>query len=206
MLAALLFTSFIASDSGGATTTTLPSARPAPGQRTFSSPIVELTLEELAAKRWRDPQLLTLLQNCLPMTLDATVKHHTAAGGQEDTYLTVANSNDTGFVMWLRDSAGQVAPYMPLLNATRPHVLLDNTGDVALELRLQEAAGGSSSDSVAGLQRVLKSDDQDVASLSSSSSSGSAKGASPFYQDPLFDGAHDPEIVRVGVSTVLHGC
>lgn len=93
----------------------LPHARPALGQRTFSSPALEQTLGELAAKPWRDPELRTLFMNCLPMTLDATVKHHTG-GTREDTYLTVANVNNSGFVgMWLRDSAGQVAPYMPLV-------------------------------------------------------------------------------------------
>jgi len=94
----------------------LPYGRPALAQRTFSSPVVEQTLATLHSRlcceaQRREPALRTLFENCLPMTLDGTVKRHTG-GERPDTYLSVANVNDSGFVgMWLRDSAGQVAPY-----------------------------------------------------------------------------------------------
>ena len=51
-----------------------PASRPGLSQRTFSSPAVDAAIDELGKRCWRVPALQTVFSNCLPMTLDATVK------------------------------------------------------------------------------------------------------------------------------------
>ena len=56
---------------------------------------------------WKDPELATLLSNCLPNTLDTTVWHYPT----DDDPTTFVSTGDIA-AMWLRDSENQVRPYM----------------------------------------------------------------------------------------------
>lgn len=47
----------------------LPNARPAPENRTFTSPELERQLKNLTSLKWKNAELRTLLWNCLPHTL-----------------------------------------------------------------------------------------------------------------------------------------
>lgn len=82
-----------------------PPSRQFPQNRTFVSPAVDARLAELEQRSWRDPDLFTLLWNCLPNTLDTTVKGH---DGERDTFVVTGDIP----AMWLRDSANQVTPYL----------------------------------------------------------------------------------------------
>ena len=58
--------------------------RPPVGQRRWSSPAVERTLEDVAS-RVRDPEIAWLFGNCFPNTLDTTVTRAAGARGRGDT-------------------------------------------------------------------------------------------------------------------------
>ena len=85
----------------------LPSRRPPKSARTFESPAVDAGLAALAERSWKDPELLTLLTNCLPNTLDTTVWH---APDKSDPTSFISTGDIAA--MWLRDSSNQVMPYM----------------------------------------------------------------------------------------------
>jgi meiotically up-regulated gene 157 (Mug157) protein len=85
----------------------LPYRRPAPANRTFKSPALESAVQNLLKKQWHDPDLATLLMNCLPNTLDTTVWSYP----QNETGTTFISTGDIP-AMWLRDSHNQVLPYM----------------------------------------------------------------------------------------------
>ena len=92
----------------------LPVVRPARGLRKFHSPAVEAMIAEFA-RHVPDPELTWLFGNCLPNTLDTTVRS-TTVGGQPDTYVITGDID----AMWLRDSAAQVWPYLPLAPQEAP--------------------------------------------------------------------------------------
>ncbi|OAD72321.1 glycoside hydrolase family 125 protein [Phycomyces blakesleeanus NRRL 1555(-)] len=88
----------------------VPFVRPPQSQRKFTSPAVEEFIVHVTGKM-RDGDLKTLLENCLPNTLDTTVE-----------WFDVDNSSSshdprafliTGDIpaMWIRDSTNQISPY-----------------------------------------------------------------------------------------------
>jgi meiotically up-regulated gene 157 (Mug157) protein len=89
--------------------TRFASRRPLPGKRLFTSAAVERTLALTVAKI-ADPELAWLFDNCYPNTLDTTVQLDTL-DGRPDTFIVTGDID----AMWLRDSAAQVWPYLPLV-------------------------------------------------------------------------------------------
>jgi meiotically up-regulated gene 157 (Mug157) protein len=77
-------------------------------QRRFRSAAVEETIAEVRAAM-RDPELAALFANCLPNTLDTTVRYR-EIDGRPDTFVITGDID----AMWLRDSSAQVWPYLPL--------------------------------------------------------------------------------------------
>lgn len=59
-----------------------------------------------------DPEMAWLFENCFPSTLDTTVgfRERDDEGGEPDTFVISGDID----AMWLRDSAAQVWPYLPL--------------------------------------------------------------------------------------------
>ena len=93
----------------------LPRVRPPLKNRTFVSPALEHHLSQLMNRTWRDPDLASMLWNCLPNTLDTTVWGAPAGSGVQPP----AVANPLSFVstgdqasMYLRDSQNQVLPYL----------------------------------------------------------------------------------------------
>ncbi|MEA1673157.1 glycoside hydrolase family 125 protein [Nitrospirillum sp. BR 11163] len=84
------------------------SRRPAPAARGYASPAVEAVISDARAAI-ADPELYWLFQNCYPNTLDTTVSLGILDGGPDAFVIT-------GDIpcLWLRDSAAQVWPYLPL--------------------------------------------------------------------------------------------
>jgi meiotically up-regulated gene 157 (Mug157) protein len=93
----------------GARAADLPSRRPAPADRRFTSPAVEREIARISALI-ADPELRWLFANCYPNTLDTTVKMG-LVDGKPDAFVI------TGDIpcLWLRDSSAQLNPYLPLL-------------------------------------------------------------------------------------------
>ena len=90
----------------------LPSVRPDPTNRTFTSKAVDAWIEEYAP-RFRSRNLSILWSNALPNTLDTTVASH---NGREDTFVITGDID----AMWLRDSTNQVLPYLRFAAADPP--------------------------------------------------------------------------------------
>jgi meiotically up-regulated gene 157 (Mug157) protein len=86
----------------------MPSKRPAPADRKFSSVHVEEFIRQTQAMIG-DPMLASLFANCFPNTLDTTVEQGRFDGKPD----TVVITGDIA-AMWLRDSSAQVWPYLPL--------------------------------------------------------------------------------------------
>jgi meiotically up-regulated gene 157 (Mug157) protein len=84
------------------------SKRPPVAKRKFTSRAVEETIARVKAGIG-DPELAWMFENCYPNTLDTTVE---ISGGpvRPDTFIITGDIN----AMWLRDSACQVWPYVPL--------------------------------------------------------------------------------------------
>lgn len=80
--------------------------RPKPGDRKFSSPIVEDTISRVR-KAIADRVLSRMFERCFPNTLDTTVFPGTFAG-RPDTFVITGDID----AMWLRDSSAQVWPYL----------------------------------------------------------------------------------------------
>jgi meiotically up-regulated gene 157 (Mug157) protein len=78
------------------------------GQRRFVSHAVEETISRVKAGIG-DPELAWMFENCFPNTLDTTVQFSETAG-RPDTFIITGDID----AMWLRDSACQVWPYVPL--------------------------------------------------------------------------------------------
>ncbi len=90
------------------------SQRPPVAKRRFVSAAVERELSRLKA-RIADPELAWMFENCYPNTLDTTVFTGTI-DGTPDTFVITGDID----AMWLRDSAVQVEPYLPLARDDRP--------------------------------------------------------------------------------------
>jgi len=85
------------------------SKRPVAAKRCFQNTAVEALIAEVSSAIG-DPELAWLFENCLPNTLDTTIDHRVSADGRPDTYVITGDID----AMWLRDSAAQVWPYLPL--------------------------------------------------------------------------------------------
>jgi len=92
----------------GLAATAFVSKRPPMGQRRFVSHAVEETISRVKAGIG-DPELAWMFENCFPNTLDTTVQFSETAG-RPDTFIITGDID----AMWLRDSACQVWPYVPL--------------------------------------------------------------------------------------------
>jgi uncharacterized protein len=92
----------------GGAAETFVSKRPPVGQRRFSSRAVEETIVRVKAGIG-DPELAWMFENCYPNTLDTTVEISGSAD-RPDTFIITGDID----AMWLRDSACQVWPYVPL--------------------------------------------------------------------------------------------
>ena len=96
--------------SAQSTACVMPTRRPAPAERNYTSPAVEQLLAELVP-RFKDPNLGALFFNTLPNTLDTTVYHHTSSPGAEDSFIITGDIPAS----WHRDSTNQVWPYLRLV-------------------------------------------------------------------------------------------
>ena len=93
--------------------TEFTSRRPAVDRRKFVSESVEATIARLA-RTIADPEIVWLFGNCFPNTLDTTVRFR-SEGGKPDTFVVTGDIE----AMWLRDSAAQVWPFLPLARDDR---------------------------------------------------------------------------------------
>ena len=89
------------------------SRRPPLDSRKFVSEAVESTIAQMKGAI-ADPELAWLFENCFPSTLDTTVRYRTS-GGRPDTFVITGDIE----AMWLRDSAAQVWPFLPLTRDDR---------------------------------------------------------------------------------------
>jgi len=89
-------------------TNTYATGRPPLEDRRFTSDAVEAGIQA-AKKRIADPELAWMFENCFPNTLDTTVRTG-ELDGKPDTFVITGDID----AMWLRDSAAQVWPYLPL--------------------------------------------------------------------------------------------
>lgn len=78
--------------------------------RRYSSRRVEALIREMTSVI-ADRELARLFANCYPHTLDTTIFAGVDDKGHPDTYVITGDIP----AMWLRDSAAQVHPYLPLL-------------------------------------------------------------------------------------------
>jgi meiotically up-regulated gene 157 (Mug157) protein len=97
---------------------TYESRRPALADRRFTSRAVEELIVK-TKKQLEDPKLAWMFENCYPNTLDTTVDFQMKEG-RPDTFVITGDIN----AMWLRDSAAQVWPYLPLCKHDEPLRLL----------------------------------------------------------------------------------
>jgi len=86
-----------------------PTVRTAVADRKFTSPAVENLIIKFRSKV-SSQELAWLFENCFPNTLDTTVDF-SMTGDKPDTYVITGDID----AMWLRDSAAQVWPYLPLI-------------------------------------------------------------------------------------------
>ena len=89
------------------------SGRPPAAKRRFTSVTVERAIESFRTAT-SSPQLQQIFENCFPNTLDTTVFPGTA-DGHPYTYVITGDID----AMWLRDSAAQMWPYLPLTRVDR---------------------------------------------------------------------------------------
>ncbi len=87
-----------------------PDLRPPSSRRCFSSPVIEEVIRQQTA-RIKDRELAWLFGNCFPNTLDTTVDFSRDSDGKPDGYVITGDID----AMWLRDSTGQVWPYLPFM-------------------------------------------------------------------------------------------
>lgn len=83
----------------------LVTRRPAESERLFRSDAVERKIEEVKRLLRENAYLAWMFENCYPNTLDTTV-HYDGKG--DDTFIYTGDIH----AMWLRDSAGQLNPYL----------------------------------------------------------------------------------------------
>ncbi|KAJ0303844.1 uncharacterized protein N0V96_000792 [Colletotrichum fioriniae] len=103
-----------------------PLNRPRPECRTFRLPAMDNLITRMKGVI-KDPDLYRLFENAYPMTLDSMVKWRgyanetdktTGVSKATDQELTYVITGDID-ALWLRDSAEQISPYLPLLEASR---------------------------------------------------------------------------------------
>lgn len=91
------------------------SQRPPVDKRSFSSKIVDETIEKIKPII-ADPEIRWMFENCFPNTLDTTVDFE-YIDGKPDTFIITGDID----AMWLRDSTAQVWPYLQLIDKD-PHL------------------------------------------------------------------------------------
>jgi len=84
--------------------------RPAKADRLFTSKAVEDEIVRVK-KLLKNPKLAWMFENCYPNTLDTTV-HYRVVNGKDDTFVYTGDIH----AMWLRDSSGQIYPYVKYAN------------------------------------------------------------------------------------------
>ncbi|KAI8334188.1 hypothetical protein BC941DRAFT_400228 [Chlamydoabsidia padenii] len=84
----------------------VPDQRIPPNQRKFTSNVIDDYIHH-KAKTMADKDLVTLLKNCFPNTLDTTIEWHDL-----DFPHTFLITGDIP-AMWIRDSTNQILPYLP---------------------------------------------------------------------------------------------
>ncbi|KZL88334.1 duf1237 domain-containing protein [Colletotrichum incanum] len=103
-----------------------PLNRPRPECRTFRLPAMDNLITRMKGII-KDPDLYRLFENAYPMTLDSMVKWRGFANETDektgetritDQELTYVITGDID-ALWLRDSAEQISPYLPLLEASQ---------------------------------------------------------------------------------------
>ena len=82
----------------------LPSQRPVPQCRLFKSQAIDDYIQQMTDKI-KDKDLARLFENCLPNTLDTTIKWHDP--DENDSFIITGDIN----AQWLRDSTFQLEPY-----------------------------------------------------------------------------------------------
>jgi meiotically up-regulated gene 157 (Mug157) protein len=95
--------------SGHAAAGVFPVVRTPEAERRFTSPAVEKTIQQIQSSIG-NKELAWMFGNCFPNTLDTTV-YPGEKKGHPDTYVITGDID----AMWLRDSAAQVWPYLPLM-------------------------------------------------------------------------------------------
>ncbi|OLN85419.1 Meiotically up-regulated gene 157 protein 3 [Colletotrichum chlorophyti] len=103
-----------------------PLNRPLPECRTFRLPAMDNLITRMKTVI-KDPDLFRLFENAYPMTLDSMVKWRGYANEtDEETGETRVTDQELTYVitgdidaLWLRDSAEQISPYLPLLEASQ---------------------------------------------------------------------------------------
>lgn len=93
----------------------LPFQRPATSCRTFHSKSVEQTIEDVK-EQLEDEDLARLFENCMPNTLDTTIRWHAADSHNPQTLVITGDIP----AEWIRDSANQLLPYLPLAKSDSP--------------------------------------------------------------------------------------
>src|SRR6266568_9269853 len=100
--------------SGFAGDAQFPVVRRPESKRRFKSVAVEHAIEQVQSKIG-NKELAWMFGNCFPNTLDTTVDFE-MVNGRPDTYVITGDID----AMWLRDSAAQVYPYLPLMKDDQP--------------------------------------------------------------------------------------
>lgn len=82
-------------------------SRPPKKERLFHSEIIEKEIKDISAKI-NDADVRRMFEQCLPNTLDTTVRYRESKRGDPDTFIITGDIP----AMWLRDSTNQVWPYL----------------------------------------------------------------------------------------------
>ncbi|XP_065197232.1 uncharacterized protein LOC135828738 [Sycon ciliatum] len=102
----------ITATAAAASQCTMPDARPTQSKRLLQSANVEKTIADLVPK-FKSADLATLWSNCLPNTIDTTVRRWKDSSSPEtaDAFIVTGDIE----AMWLRDSTNQVLPYLGMV-------------------------------------------------------------------------------------------
>jgi hypothetical protein len=105
----LASTAMLGSVRAWAADSAFPVVRAPEAKRRFKSPAVERAIGRIKSSVG-NKELAWMFENCFPNTLDTTVEFE-VVDGRPDTYVITGDID----AMWLRDSAAQVWPYLPLM-------------------------------------------------------------------------------------------